>query len=318
MSASANPEESFQGTCFGFAVQSSLPFAYLREGSGAPLHVNELNGAASATPGPVVARWTGGPDNIETRLHSMGDEYRLWLRHVGWFKIDPNLPEIGLPHLPSKAMHPVAREQLMAWREASLWGLPVLLCAMRRGSFPIHAASVDVAGFGLLIGAPGTFGKTTLAAAFLKAGHRMLSDDMACCDLAPSPSVLPGPAVVRLRRDVADWLELPQTRIAFTTEPKIGLAVEPAVRGDGSAVPLRAIVLLHKSDTPPTLARASFSDALRDVFVLSPKAVLDQAGAFADAARIVETVPVWYLDRKLDVASLPDLVDMIVERCIKP
>lgn len=311
-------EEPFQGTCFGFAVRSAVPFAYLREGGGTPLRVTEFNGGASTPPGPVIARWTGGPDKIETRVHFTGDEYSLWIENVGWFRIDSRLTEIGLPALPSNAANPVTREQLLAWREASLWGLPAVLCSIRRGSFPIHAASVDVAGSGLLLGAPGRFGKTTLAAAFLKAGHRILSDDMACCELTPTPAVLPGPALIRLRRDVAEWLELPRTRLAFTTGQKVALAVEPSLRGDGSAVPLRAIVLLHKGDTGPKLTRASLPDALRDVFVLSPKAVLDPAGAFVDAGRIVETVPVWYLDRKLDIATLPQLVDMIVEGCLRP
>jgi hypothetical protein len=235
---------------------------------------------------------------------------------VGWFKIDSHRPEISLPDLPSEATNPAVRDQLMAWREASLWGLPAILCSMRRGSYPIHAASVDVGGSGLLLGAPGTFGKTTLAAAFLRAGHRLLSDDMACCDLGPDPTVLPGPAVVRLRRDVAEQLELPGTRFAFKTAPKIALAVEESGRGNGSPVPLRAIVLLHKSESGPKLTRADLPDAARDLFVLSPKAVIDPAGAFQDAVRLAETVPVWYLDRKLEMASLPELVDMIVEGCL--
>jgi hypothetical protein len=308
---------TFQGSCFGFAVRSTLPFAYLRQGGGTPLQITEFDGAASTPPGPVIATWKGGPDNIETRVHSAGDGYRLWLEYVGWFRIDARLPEIGVPDLPPRAKDSAPREQLMAWREASLWGLPAVLCSMVRGSFPVHAASVDVAGSGLLLGAPGRFGKTTLAAAFLKAGHRILSDDMACCELAPEPAVLPGPAVVRLRRDVAKWLELPSTRVAFTTDPKVALAVAPELRGNGRPVPLRAIVLLHKSEAGPRLARASVSDAVRDVFVLSPKAVLDPGGAFIDAARIVETVPVWYLDRKLEIASLPELVEMIVQSCLR-
>jgi len=312
------PAVAFHGTCFGFAVQSTLPFAYLRQGSGTPLQITELNSARSTTPGPVIARWTGGPDNIETRLHSIGGEDQLWIEYVGWFKIDSRLPEIGLPDLPSEAANPAVRDQLMAWREASLWGLPAILCSMRRGSYPLHAASVDVGGSGLLLGAPGTFGKTTLAAAFLRAGHRLLSDDMACCDLAAGATVLPGPAVLRLRRDVADQLELPGTRFAFKTAPKVALAVEESARGDGSPVPLRAIVLLHKSKDGAKLTRAALPDAARDLFVLSPKAVIDPASAFQDAAQLAESVPVWYLDRKLDMASLPQLVDMIIDGCLSP
>jgi hypothetical protein len=308
--------ESYRGTCFGFAVQSSLPFAYLRQGGGTPLRITEQCGEAATPPGPLTVRLTGGPERFEARLHSAGDEDRLWIDPVGWFNVDHRGPEIGLPNLPPEPANPKARDQLMAWRESSLWGMPAILCALRRGSYPIHAASVDVGGCGLLLGAPGTFGKTTLAAAFLKAGHRLLSDDMACCDLADEPTVLPGPAVVRLRRDVAAWLDLPGGRLAFETAEKVALTVEESTRGDGRPVALRAIVLLHKSDHGVKLTRASFSDALRDLFALSPKSVLDPPAAFTDAARLAETVPVWYLDRKLEMHGLPRLVDTIINGCL--
>jgi len=50
---------------------------------------------------------------------------------------------------------------------------------------------VEVGGAGLLLGAPGTFGKTTLSGAFHNAGHRLLSDDIAACDVRGDPTVLP-------------------------------------------------------------------------------------------------------------------------------
>jgi hypothetical protein len=315
---SAASTESVQGGCYGFSVCSSLPFAYLREGGGKVLHVTEHDGGLSPEPGPVTARWRGGPDKIETRLHSTVDRDRLWLEHVGWFEIDARIPAIGLPELPSQPAGPTPLAQRMAWREASMWGMPAVVCFTRGGYVPIHAASVEVNGAGLVLGAPGTFGKTTLAAAFLREGHRLLSDDMACCDLRGAPTILPGPALLRLRRDVAQWLAVPATRFAYATAPKIALALEPEVRGDSAPLPLKAIVLLRKSDHGARLTPAEPADAVRDLFVLSPKGVFDPSGAFQDIVQLVAAVPVWYFDRRLDPTALRDSVNQIIEICARP
>jgi hypothetical protein len=315
---SAASAESVQGSCYGFSVRSSLPFTYLREGGGTELRVTQRDGEPLREPGPVTARWHGGPDRIETRLHSSAHGDRLWLEHVGWFEIDARIPAIGLPELPSQPAGSTPLAQRMAWREASMWGMPAVVCFTRRGYLPIHAASVSVKGAGVLLGAPGTFGKTTLAAAFLKEGYGLLSDDMACCDVRGAPTILPGPALLRLRRDVAKWLDLPATRFAYATAPKIALALEPEVRGNSAPVPLKAIVLLRKSDNGDRLTRAEPAAAVRDLFVLSPRGVFDRPGAFEDVAKLVAAVPVWYFDRKLDAATLRDSVSQIVETCVRP
>ena len=55
-----------------------------------------------------------------------------------------------------------------------------MLCFRARGDTALHAAAVEVDGQAVVLGAPGTFGKTTLAAAFHAAGHRLLSEDTTC------------------------------------------------------------------------------------------------------------------------------------------
>src|SRR5918994_7191763 len=96
-----------------------------------------------------------------------------------------------------------------------MWGVPAMLCFMEQGYLPLHAASVDVGGEAVLLGAPGTFGKTTLAGAFHNANHRLLSDDISACGLGRQPVVFPGPALLRVRRDVFDRVDFPDTAAAF-------------------------------------------------------------------------------------------------------
>ena len=64
--------------------------------------------------------------------------------------------------------------------------------------------------------------------------------------------------------------------------------------------------------------RAQPADAIRDLFALSFRGVLDRGGAFADVATLVNAVPVWYLARRLDYGELPMVVERIVEECLEP
>ncbi|MGH2716586.1 MAG: hypothetical protein ACRDM7_22415, partial [Thermoleophilaceae bacterium] len=171
-------------------------------------------------------------------------------------------------------------------------------------------------GGALLLAAPGTFGKTTLAGAFLRAGHRLLADDVTCCQASARPTVLPGPALLRVRHDVFERLTFPDTRRATETAGKVHLALEGPQRGSGSAIPLRGIVLLRRSQGEPAVERADPSEALRDLFALSFNRLVDRASCFERVGDLVRQVPAWYLDRRLDYADLPRTVERIVAACL--
>src|SRR2546430_14670805 len=79
---------------------------------------------------------------------------------------------------------------------------PPALCCMHRGALPLHAAAVEIESRAVVIAAPGRHGKTTLALAFQRHGYRVLTEDLACCSLASTPKLLPGPALLRVRPDV--------------------------------------------------------------------------------------------------------------------
>src|SRR5438034_1082947 len=120
-----------------------------------------------------------------------GAAHRMWTDLEGWFEIDAANRSVTVP----PCSDPVRREE-------RFWGVPVSLCYLLRGDVGIHAAAVEVEGAGVLLAAPGRSGKTTLAGAFLAAGHRLLSEDLSCCRSSPVPLLLPGPAMLRVRRDV--------------------------------------------------------------------------------------------------------------------
>ena len=80
----------------------------------------------------------------------------------------------------------------------------------QRGVLPLHAAAVEVDGRTVLLAGPSGVGKSTLAAAFLRRGHRILSDDVAPLAVnGPDGLILPSLRRIRLWRDSAEQAAWP-------------------------------------------------------------------------------------------------------------
>ena len=294
------------GTCFGFDVRSPLAFHYLRGGVGEPLDVSSASAAPDDDDGELLLEWQQSPRfPLAGRLIRGAPGFRLWVDTWGWFLVDPDAPRVTIPETVNEVR-----------REERLWSIPAMLCFLRRGDSALHAAAVEVDGEAIVLAAPGTFGKTTLAAAFHAAGHRLLSEDTTCLRTSGTPSVVPGPAMLRLRHDVAERLELPNaTAVGTVEDDRVHLAIDPAVRGDCSPIPLRAIVLLRQSDQGRGLQiqRADPAQAVRDLWALSfrlPTAA-DRTRCFTAAAELARMVPVWSVHRPLTMRDLPATVDFI-------
>lgn len=292
------------GSCFGFRPASDLPFEYLRGGDGDPLEVREGNGGAEDPGGPLVCEWTPVPGRRSwARLYGEGGRYRLWVEGAGSFRIDPRTPCIEMP----------AGFETSVRREERLWGIPALLCFLARGDLPLHAAAVDVGGEAVLLAAPGYSGKTTLAAAFDAAGYRVLSEDMSCIRLGSTPTLVPGPAMLRIRRDVAGRLALRGARKVAAGDDRVHLSLDPSRRGDCRPVPVRALVLLRRAANGIALERVPAAHALRELWPLSFRlpGVEDRARCFQALTALADTVRVWNLARPLRMNDLDRVVATI-------
>jgi hypothetical protein len=137
--------------------------------------------------------------------------------------------EIG-SHLAFSLLRYGSADQIVQRNEPSRPGEPLLLERFPRSDRPLHATIytdgssyrrrtdregwfvVDACGAtaaswrdrrcgreGPAAGGPRHFGKTTLATAFMMEGGSALSEDVACCRLATEPSLLPVPALLRIR-----------------------------------------------------------------------------------------------------------------------
>jgi hypothetical protein len=297
---------AIQGICFGFEVHSSLIFRTLRTGQGTPLEVSA--GGTSDRVGELVAEWRPRPQNpFHGRLYAHGGRFAFWASDVGWYSIDPSVPSIAVPG-----------NGFSLRREIRMFGIPAALCMMARGDLPIHAGAVEIDGQGVLLAGPGHHGKTTLSAAFARAGYRLLSEDASCCRPGHPPQVFPGAAVLRLRRDVADWMHVPTSRIAIEDvdgAERVHLLMDDSVRGTGDPVPIRAILLLKPGEGRPRLRQVAGVRAVPDLWALTFKLPSDDSRSecFAKLTHLAGGVEILDLERPLSMEGLDRVVQLVAD-----
>ena len=292
--------------CYGYEIRSQLAMRFARPGS-APdvLDVVETDRPEAGPDGRPTRAWLPTPERpLDARLFHEGVGWRMWISGLGSYHIDParNLIEVpaGAPPIP---------------REVRLWGIPSVLCFTARGEHSLHAASVDVAGRALAFGAPGRFGKTTMAAALIRHGGRLLAEDSTCIRLRDDGAdVLPGPAMLRVRPEPSLPPPIPGTTVVERGPDRLHVAIDEDRRGDGAPVPLDAIVLLRPTDQDGVeLERVAPEEALQDLWTLSFSVPTDddRTRCFDRLVRLASAVPIWNLRRPLRYDALDDVVRAI-------
>jgi hypothetical protein len=291
------------GTCFGYLVESSLGFSYLRDGSGEPLNVEIDSSSFAGEAGALVREWTiHAPEPFRASLYARDGAYRLWTADSGWFTIDPAHPRVSLPANGNAVK-----------REERLWGIPALLCFIARGDLPLHAAAVEADQGAILLAAPGHFGKTTLAAGFVRAGNRLLSEDLSCLRVAGETTVVPGPAMLRIRPDIAEALDVPHALVLEAGDERLHLALESSERGDCTPVPVRALVFLRGGSDGIQLRRSDPREAIRDLYALSFRlpGAAEATRVFSAVAELAATIPTWDLFYPLRLEELDRVVEAV-------
>ncbi|MEO6715438.1 MAG: hypothetical protein ABIM89_18710 [Mycobacteriales bacterium] len=302
------------GSCFGYDVSSSIPLHFTRNapsGQDTLLPTQTLNVVAydNEPAGPdceLVITWTATPARpIAAQVYRAPGEgmYGVHIEGGGWFWVDTREPRITVP----AGEEPTRREE-------RLWGLPAMLCFAARGDLPLHAAAIDIGGRAVVLAGPSRAGKTTLAAAAVAAGWRLLSEDNTCIRLAGGPTVLPGPGLLRLRHDVAAKFDIPRSQTWDLGDDRLHMALHRDTRGDGRPVPLSAVVLLHATDDGDVTSRTVAPDqALRDLWSLSFRLPETRAriACFDRLAELVNRVPIHEVHRPLTMGSLPDLLELL-------
>lgn len=209
------------------------------------------------------------------------------------------------------------RTQDEGWRLFLLGSALAYLC-LQRGLFPLHAASVRIGARTLAIAGHSGAGKSTLAAALVRRGHGLLSDDLTVlrgADGSGPIEVLPAFPRLKLWREALNALQIPAGGLPRVREGMDKYDLSPQLGFDASAVPLDGVLLLSEAEVP-TLQRCSAAAALPQLHrQLSRPRVADELGLrpamFAQAAAISRTVPVWSLQRSRRFDALEATVDLI-------
>jgi hypothetical protein len=307
VSRSTAPHARPQGAVYGFSVVSPIALRYAREGGGDPLTIDETEEPIERPSSDPIVQWLPRQWNPRhTKVFAGETAFTIWSDDTPTFRVDPTRSSIAV-------------KRPFDWQtgEARVWGLPAALCFMHRGDLAIHGAMVDVHGRGIMLAAPGGFGKTTLAAAFLREGYRVLAEDTVCVRPHDPPLVLPGPACLRLRPDAYRHVELPGTSVVAEIPDRVHLVMDGPLKGTGAPIPLSAVVFLRRGSDGITMARASKTDSLRDLWALTltlPRDV-ERKRSFGGAATLADTVPAWNLERQLRWDNLADVVEAIVRTC---
>ena len=288
---------------YGYDVRSDVTLRFLRHGGGAePLEIVEAPEPARDQTGELLGTWPlqGTTYPAHARLSKIPAGYEYETTDAGLFRIDLERGQIEVP----KTTDPILREQ-------RLHGMPMILTFLARGDFSLHAAAVEVGSGAIVLAAPSKYGKTTLAFAFVQAGHRVLSEDMICCRPTTSEAI-PGPALLRLRPDVYDG-SLPKGLFIAAERPdRVFVGFEPDRAGSSAPVPIRAIVFLREGGAV-TVDRADAVTAVRDLWALSFRvgSSVGRTDSFRHLTKLAGMVPSWNVTRPLTKEALAPTIDAI-------
>jgi hypothetical protein len=169
--------------------------------------------------------------------------------------------------------------------------------------------------------APKRHGKSTLAHALVRAGARVVTDDVVALELGPEPRMRPGVPQLRLMRDSARHLG---ERDDAPTGAGGKVVIEPseASRVARASLPVSAIYLLRptradmatESAERAPLAGVAAAMALLPQARLAPLLGRSEASVLLDrAVRLAAVVPVYALRVARDLARLDDVVAMLLE-----
>ena len=129
---------------------------------------------------------------------------------------------------------------------------PVMALALhQRGLLILHASAIAVGAKSVIFMGDKGAGKSTTAGAMIRAGHRLLTDDVVALDLSDPgrPMILPGFPQLKLAADAAGAIRLDQAEVRPQVHPQIDKAQHRLRDGFAAeAVPVSRIYVLERGD----------------------------------------------------------------------
>ena len=246
-------------------------------------------------------------DGVQVALRGAHTRFRLLYDDTGVFEISDGGRTI-VWHRP--AGPPVN----LASVRSDVLGRVMAVALSADGILTLHGSGVVVGGKGVAFLAPKLHGKSTTAAALVRAGAQLLGDDMLAVTFGKPPMVLPGIPAVNLWRDSVDRLHPSAVATDATRKQRIDWD-ELGTRAD-APVPLAAVYLLgpvraesgahvRRQPMPPVAAALALVGQAKIGGLLGPA---NAAVLLEQAARLSADVPVYRLTVPRELDRLDELV----------
>ena len=272
---------------------------------------------------------TASPEWFSEILRGVeAEETRSWYRiarlgdgttYVSWEEIGEFLVSSDGKVIVCRQFDEAASESFQVY----LLGQAVSFALVKQGFEPLHATAVVIEGEAVVFLGSDGFGKSTLAACFLAAGHRILTDDLLILRDTPAGVLAyPGPARIKL---------FPHMARRFLKEATKGVPMNPFSRkmilplrrqhACAAAVPLRAIYALNSPQRAsrkqairiePLSPREAFFEVVKNTFnrrVVDGERLERQ---FIESGRLVDTALVRKLSYPRALDSLPAVREAIL------
>jgi hypothetical protein len=294
------------------ALKSQIPLALPERGEGGlgqiELRMEQARYFSSAA--RSLSRQPVSDSFYQSKFLRNGSTYVRW-NGVGEFLISDDGCRI------TGRQHDAAQEESF---QVYLLGQALSYALVRRGLEPLHATAIVVNGGAVVLLGSSGFGKSSLAACLLEAGHRLLTDDLLVLQ-ASGGSVMayPGPARIKLFPQLARrFLPKVASGVAMNSGTRKLILPLENIQSVVHPVPLRRIYALpapgskaHSSDVqisvlPPgqsflALVRNTFNDR-----IVNPARLERQFEAAASVASLMTVKQVSYPRGLSRIAAVRD------------
>ena len=301
---------------YGFRVRSEWPLPFARRRTGGLAEIDLERGSPARFARAIEAARATAPDERTWRRGVRLEDGQMYLRWPERFEFLVSADGRAIAARPADGE---PRETFHVY----LLGLALSFALLKRGFDALHATTVIVDGSAVAFLGDSGYGKSSLAAAFLQTGHRLLTDDLLV--LTPDRAGFvahPGPPRIKLFPEIARAVfgkNVRGTRVAKAT-PKMVIPLRRH-HAAASAVPLRTMYVLPppgraRLSTTVSIRRISKREAclalLRNAFntsVTEPQRLRRQ---FAFAAAIAANVPIKQITYPRTIASLASAREAIL------
>jgi energy-coupling factor transporter ATP-binding protein EcfA2 len=214
---------------FALTIDSEIPLIELPAGEGVPdvvVTIGPVEGAPAPSEGWMVIAAPG--------------EVRGWMPQGGAFHVRGGR-EIVVQPIPGADPRAV---------RLGIVGPLLGVILMQRGLFVLHASTVAIDGQAVAFFGPSGRGKSTLIAAFTRAGHPLIADDMTVIDTSGVPPfVQPGFPRVKLWPDSASALEHDVESLPLIHPERTKRSLQFTEAFHREPLPLARCYLLEDGDT---------------------------------------------------------------------